>query len=133
MFDKNTWNHLTGSKLMSSYNWFKNKVTKKIFIQTHTHTHTHTHAHTHTHIYIYIYIYIYITMSRYQYGYPWPSFATTPYRPLLPACPPGYIPCRHWAAVCRLKLAVLPLRSNGAHQFGACPYFSTSVLRVWFA
>ena len=31
------------------------------------------------------YIIIIIIMSRFQYGYPWPSVATPPYRPLLPA------------------------------------------------
>ena len=48
-------------------------------------------------------------MSRYQHGYFWPSLATPPYCPLLPASPLGYIPYQHRAAVCRFELDVLPL------------------------
>ena len=46
-------------------------------------------------------------MSRYQQGYFWPSLATSPYSPLLPTGPQGYIPYRHRAAACRFKLDVL--------------------------
>ena len=82
-------------------------------------------------IYICIYIYIYIIiMSHNQQGYPWPSLATPPYRPLLSAGP------RHWAAVFRFELVVLPLfvhvkRSTGVHHLWSHPYFSTSVPNVW--
>ena len=54
-------------------------------------------------------IIIIIIMSQPQHGYPWPSVATPPYRPLLPAGPQYYIPYRHRAAVCRFKMVVLPL------------------------
>ena len=55
------------------------------------------------------FIIIIIIMSRYQHGYFWPSLATPPYRPLLPASSLGYISYRHSANVCRFKLVVLPL------------------------
>ena len=78
-----------------------------------------------------------IIMSRYQHGYPWPSLATPPYHPLLPAGLQSYIPCQHRAAVCRFELVVLPLPvhmkgSTGVHHLWARPYFSSSVLHVWF-
>ena len=44
-------------------------------------------------------------MSHYQYGCPWPSLATPPYSPLLPANRQSYIPYRHRTAVCRLELS----------------------------
>ena len=77
-------------------------------------------------------IIIIIIMSRYQHGYPWPSLATPPDRPLLPADPQGYIPYQHRAAVCKFELVVLPLhvhvkRFTGVHHFWARPYFSSSV------
>ena len=43
-------------------------------------------------------------MSCSQHGYPWASFATPPYRSLLPAGPQGYIPYLRRAAVCRFEL-----------------------------
>ena len=48
-------------------------------------------------------------MSRHQHGYPWPSLATPPYRPLLPAGIQSYILFRHRAAAYRFYLVVLPL------------------------
>ena len=80
-------------------------------------------------------IIIIIIMSRYQHGYAWPSLATRPYRPLLPADLQGYIPYRHRAAVCRFELVVLLLLvhvkgSTGVHHLWARPYFSNSILYV---
>ena len=72
-----------------------------------------------------------------QHRYPWPFLATSPYRSLLPAGPQGYTPYPHRAAVCRFKLVPLLLLSYvkgfiGVHHLWACPYFSSSVLHVWF-
>ena len=80
---------------------------------------------------------IIIIMWRYQHGYIWPSLATPPYRPLLPAGFQGYVPYRHRAAECRFELVVLPLHVHvkvftGVHHLWARPYFSGSVLHVWF-
>ena len=80
---------------------------------------------------------IIIIMSRHQHGYTWASLATPPYRPLLSAGLQGNIPYRHRAAVCRFELVVLPLLvhvkgSTGVHLLWARPYFSSSVLHVWF-
>ena len=60
-------------------------------------------------LYIYIIILIIITMLCSQHRYPWPSLATPPYCPLLPAGLKGYIPNRHRAAVCRFELVILSL------------------------
>ena len=88
---------------------------------------------THPHICIYIII----IMSCHQHGYPWPSLATPPYCPSLPAGPQGYIPYLHRAAVCRFKLVTLPLLghvkgSTRIHHLWARPYFSSSVPHVLF-
>ena len=84
-----------------------------------------------------IIIIIIIVLSCHQHGYPWVSIATPPYRFLLSAGPQSYIPNRHRADVCRFELDVLPLLvhvrgSTGVHHLWARPYFSSSVLRVWF-
>ena len=76
-------------------------------------------------------------MSRYQHGYFWPFLATPPDRPLPLAGLPDYIQYRHRAAVRMVKLDVLALLvpvkgSSGVHHLQARPYFSRSVLRVWF-
>ena len=89
----------------------------------------------HFNIYILLYI-ITIIMLCYQYGYSWPSLATPPYRPLLPADFQGYILYGHRAAVRRFKLDVLPLLvhvkgSAGVHYSWSRPYFFSSVPRVW--
>ena len=82
-------------------------------------------------------IIIIIIMLRYHYGNPWPSLAIPPYRSSLPAGLQGYTPYLHRAAVCRFELVALPLfdhvkKSTGVHHLWARPYFSSSVLRVWF-
>ena len=69
---------------------------------------------------------IIIIISHYQHGSPLPSLATTPYCPLLPAGPQGYIPYRHRAAVCRFEPVILPLlvhvkESTGVHHLWTCP------------
>ena len=83
-------------------------------------------------IYSCSYIIIIIIMLCYQHRYPWPSLATPPYDPLLPAGLQSYILYRHRAAVCRFKLVILPLLghvkgSTGVHHLWARPYFSSSV------
>ena len=85
----------------------------------------------------FIIIIVIIIMSHHQHGYPWPSLATPPYRPLLPADDQGYIPNRHITAVCRFELVVQLFLvhvkgSTGLHHLWACPYFSSSVPHVWF-
>ena len=72
----------------------------------------------------YDFMIIIIIMSRHQHGYPWPSFATLPYRPLLPAGLQGYNPRWHKAAVYWFKLVFLPLLghvkgSTGVHHLWA--------------
>ena len=74
-------------------------------------------------------------MSCYQHGYFWPSLATPPYCPLLPASPQGYIPYQHRAAVCSFELDILPFLvdvkgSTGVHHLWAHPYFSSSVVAI---
>ena len=54
-----------------------------------------------------IIIIITIIMAHYQHEYPWPFLAAFLYRPLLPACPQGYIPYQHRTAVCRFELVFL--------------------------
>ena len=80
---------------------------------------------------------IIIIISRHQHRNTWPSPATPPYRPLLPTWPQCYILYRHRAAVCRFELVVLPLlvhlrESTRVHHLWSRPYFSSSVLHVWF-
>ena len=67
---------------------------------------------------------------------PDPLSLPPPYRPLLLAGPQGYSPYRHWAAVCRFQLVVLPSHvyvkgSTGLHHLWARPYFSSSFLLAW--
>ena len=88
-------------------------------------------------IYIYIYIYIFIIISCRQHGYPWPSLTTPPYRSSLLVGPQGYIPYPQRAAVCRFELVALLLLGHvrgpiEEHHIWARPYFSSSVLHVWF-
>ena len=78
-----------------------------------------------------------IIMPYHGHGYPWPFLATSPYRFLLLAGPQGYTPYPHRATVCRFKLVILlslgyVKGSIGVHHLWACPYFSSSVLHVWF-
>ena len=85
---------------------------------------------------VYIYINI-IVMSRHPHGYPWPSLATPPYRPLLPAGLWGYIPYQDRAVVCKFGLVLLLLLvhvkgSTGLNHLWACSYSSSSVPHVWF-
>ena len=80
---------------------------------------------------------IIIILSCHHYGYPWPFLATSPYRISLSAGPQGYTPYSHWAAVCRLELVALLLLGHvkgslGVNQLWAHPFFSCSVLHVWF-
>ena len=68
-----------------------------------------------------LYFILIIIMSRHQCGYPRSSFATPPYRPLLPTGFQGYILYLHRAAVCRFELVVLLLLihvkgSTGVHH-----------------
>ena len=84
-----------------------------------------------------IIIIIIIIMSRHQHGYPLPSLAIPLYHPLLLAGLQEYIPYRHRAAVCRFELVVLPLLDHVKGSTGVChlwgrPYFSSSVLYIWF-
>ena len=86
---------------------------------------------------IYIYIYIYIILSCHRHRYPWPFLPTSPYRSSLPTGPQGYTPYFHRAAVCRFELVALHLPGlvKGpivVHHLWPCPYFSSSVLHVWF-
>ena len=82
-------------------------------------------------------IIIIIIMSCRLHGYPWPSQATSPYRSSPLAILQDYIPYPHIAAVCRFELVFLLLLchmwgSIGVHHLWARPYFSSSVLHVWF-
>ena len=70
-----------------------------------------------------------IIISCYHHRYPWPSLATPPYHPLLPVGLQGYIPYRHWAAVCMFELVVLSLLVHVKRFIEEChlwarPYFS---------
>ena len=78
-----------------------------------------------------------IIILGHQHGYPWPSLATPTYRSSLPAGPPGYTPYPHRATVCRFEQVTLLLLGHlkgsiGVHHLWARPYFSSSVLHVWF-
>ena len=69
--------------------------------------------------------------------YPWPSLASSPYRSSPLEGLQGYIPYPHITAVCMFELVVLLLLvhmwgSIGVHPLWARPFFSSSVLRVWF-
>ena len=80
---------------------------------------------------------IIIISSCHQYGYLWPFLTTSPYRSLLSAGPQGYTPYPHRAALCRFDLVILLLPVHvkgfiGVHHLWACPYFSNSILHVWF-
>ena len=111
-----------------------------LYSKTHPHTHKHTkyiHTHTHTHTHTHIYIYNLIILSCHQYRYSWPSLATPPNHSSLPVGPQAYTPYPHRTAVCRFELVALLVfghvnGSIGIHQLGARPYFSNSVLHVWF-
>ena len=56
--------------------------------------------------------------------------------PSLLAGPQGYIPYLHRAAVCRFEPFLCSAIDEGVHNeyitYVACPYFSSSVLHVWF-
>ena len=83
------------------------------------------------------FIIIIIILSCHQHGYPWPSLATSPYRSSLLVGPQSYTLYRHRAAVCRSELVALTLLGHvkgsiGVHPLWARPYFSSSVLHVWF-
>ena len=76
-------------------------------------------------------------MSRYQHGYSWPFLTAPPYRPMLSADPPGYIPSHNKAAVYSfepdaLRLVVHVKGSIEVHRLWARPYFSSSVPHIWF-
>ena len=65
------------------------------------------------------------------------SSATSPYRSSLLAGPQGYTPNHHRSAVCRFELVVLLLLGHvkgsiEVHPLRTRPYFSSSVLYVWF-
>ena len=88
-------------------------------------------------IYVWICYIIIIILSSHQHGYPWPSLATSPKRSLLLAGPQGYTPYPQRATVCRFELIALLLLSHvkgsiEEHHLWARPYFSNSVLHVWF-
>ena len=75
--------------------------------------------------------------GHHQHGYPWPFLTTSPYHSSLSAAPQGYTPYPHRAAVCRFELVTLlslghVKGSTGVHHLWARPYFSSSVLHVWF-
>ena len=83
------------------------------------------------------YIYIIIIKSCRQHRYPWPSLSTSPYHSSLLAGLQGYIPYPHITDVCIFELVVLLLLghmrgSKGEHHWWVRPWFSSSVLRVWF-
>ena len=72
-----------------------------------------------------------------KHGYPWPSPANPPYRSSLPAGPQSNTPYPHRASVCRFELVTRILLghvkgSMGEHHLWARPYFSSTVLHVWF-
>ena len=80
---------------------------------------------------------IIVILSYHQHRYPWPSLATPPSCSSPLAGSQGYIPYPHCAAVCRFELVALLLLgqvkgSIGVHHLWARPYFSGSVLHVWF-
>ena len=82
------------------------------------------------------YITTIIIMSRYQHRYFWPSLATPPYSPLVPAVLQDYISNWHRVGVCRFELDLLPLLvhmkgSTGVHHLWTRPYFSSSVPQPW--
>ena len=83
------------------------------------------------------YIYIIIILSCHQHRYPWTSLATSPYHSSHPAGPQGYTLYPHRAAVCRFELVALLLLGHvkgsvGVPPLWARPFFSSSVLHVWF-
>ena len=77
-------------------------------------------------------------MSRHQHGYLCPFLATILYRPLFPAGLQDDIPYRPRATVFSFYLVVVPLPvhvkgfTTGVHHLLVRPYFSSSVLHVWF-
>ena len=79
---------------------------------------------------IIIIIIIIIIISRYQHGYPWPSLATPPYRPTLPAGLHGYIPYRHRAAVCRSELKNYQNQTNQSRE-AVGVFYTPSRLENW--
>ena len=89
-------------------------------------------------LYIYIYIYIYISSSSSSRAMSTDIPDTLSPLLLIVHCfRQGYIPYRHRAAVCWFALVVLPLLghvkgSTGVYHLWARPYFSSSVLHVWF-
>ena len=80
---------------------------------------------------------IIIIMLCHKHGYPWPSLASSHYRSSPLAGLQGHIPYPHIAAVCMFEPVVLLLPSHmwgsiGVYHLWARPYFSSSVLHVWF-
>ena len=75
-----------------------------------------------------------ISLSCHRHGYPRPFLATSPYCSSLPTGPQGYTP---YPAVCKFELVILLLLGHVkgsivVHHLWARPYFSSSVLHVWF-
>ena len=107
-----------GDNISPSYNWFTisrdlQGALGGIFSKSPTHTHTLKK----------LFIIISLTLSR--------------YRSSLPAGLQDYTPYLHRAAVCRFELVARPLLghvkgSTGVYHLWARPYFSSSVLHVWF-
>ena len=80
---------------------------------------------------------IIIIVSCPKHGYPWSSLATSIYCASPLAALQVYIQYPHIAAVCIFELVVLLLLSHmwgsiGVHHLWARPWFSRSVLHVWF-
>ena len=120
------------------------------FVNTHTHISIYLYIHTVFVMYRYIiiissffhhyefyFLFMIIIMSCRQHGYPWPSLSTSPYHSSPLAGLQGYIPYPHIAVVCMFELVVLLLLGHmwgsiGVYHLWARPYFSSSVLHVWF-
>ena len=90
-------------------------------------------------VYIYIYIYNHIRYHHHHHHYVAPSaqISLTFSCQSLLGGPPGYILYWHRAIVCRFQLVVLSLLVHVRGSTGVChlwvpPYFSSSVLHVWF-
>ena len=78
------------------------------------------------------FVLIIIIMSHHQHGYPWPSLATSPYRPSLPAGPQGCISYLHRAAVCMFELIALPSLSH-VNISSTETDINTRLIKAWTA
>ena len=81
---------------------------------------------------LFIWSFTIIIMLRYQHGYLWPSLATPPYRPLLPAGLQSHIPYQHRATVCRFELVVPLLFVHVKGSTGVYRLWSVAIIQLYY-